>query len=299
MDAALDDLEHRVSELEKSGGPAVHEVVKSQTALRGSLNALSADIERVVSDIRTVTPPSLSESTIDAISLRARTRADSFYERFEDAMRGSAESVKERLEPYLADLDARRSVGGTVLDIGCGRGEWLELVQENGFDALGIDFNGEAVARCTARGLKAVQGDAIAYLRDIEASSLLAVTGFHIVEHLDPDVQIELVEAAWRALRPGGLLILETPNPTNLTVGAASFYSDPSHLRPVDPDYLYYLYGDVGFVGVEARFLNPREDYEPVGTGATDLEDEMMRALRGPRDFSVIGRKPGVADATP
>ena len=122
--------------------------------------------------------------------------------------------------------------------------------------------------------------------------AVFLITAFHLVEHLEPDVQIELLEVALQALKPGGLLVLETPNPTNLVVGASSFYTDPTHLRPVNPGYLAFLCSDVGFVGVETRFLHPRDGYSSSDSEVPDLRDELMWALRGPQDFAVLGRKP-------
>jgi O-antigen chain-terminating methyltransferase len=267
-------------------------LAEAQRAVKATAGAVRSDLDRVIKDIRTTTPPSVTEETVDLIGAGSSRRADAFYERFEDVMRGSDVAVRAMLAPYIHDLAARRHLGGPTIDIGCGRGEWLELLRENGFEAIGVDTNEQAVALCRARGLDAVVGDAIAFLRDLKPETALAVTGFHIVEHLPADLQIELVEVALRALRPGGLLILETPNPTNLTVGAAAFYNDPSHLRPVNPAYLSFLLDDIGFVGVETRFLHPRDGFAERTTDEVGLADELMWALRGPQDYAVVGRKP-------
>lgn len=284
----VDETARRVSDLAESGN-----------ALRASLKILQADIDRVVTDLRRTVPPTVSDDTLRELRAATAKRADAFYERFEDTMRGSAESVTSALEAYIADIEARRDLGGPVIDVGCGRGEWLSLMRSRGIEALGIDTNEEAVAACRARDLQAVVADAITYLRELPSDTAIAITGFHIVEHLTPDDQIALVEAALRALKPGGVLILETPNPTNLNVGAASFWSDPTHLRPVNPDYLGFLYSDVGFVGVETRFLHPRDGYKGRASDTVQIEDEVMWALRGPQDFAVIGRKPTWSPPTP
>ena len=296
LESTLDDIQQRFAEEDATTDRldrTLDELHGSHSTLRAHTNLLRADLDRMVDDLRSTVPPRVTEATLDDIAAQASGRADAFYERFEDKMRGSAEAVRSLLEPYVADLDARREIGGPVIDIGCGRGEWLEVLASKGFAAIGIDTNEEAVARCTSRGLRAIVTDAITYLREIESESVLAVTAFHLVEHLSPDGQLELVEAALGALKPGGLLIIETPNPTNLNVGAASFYKDPTHLRPVSPDYLAFLLDDLGFVGVETRFLHPRDGFRERTDERIELDDELMWALRGPQDYAVIGFRPG------
>jgi O-antigen chain-terminating methyltransferase len=297
--AELSEHDKQMSELAERLDRDVEALTEAQRALKATTGALRSDLDRVIHDIRTTVPPRVDDATIEAIGAGAARRADEFYERFEDEMRGSDEAVRSMLAPYLDDLRGRRAIGGAVVDVGCGRGEWLALLHADGFEAIGIDTNVQAVDACRSRGLMAIVGDAISYLRGVEAGSLLAVTGFHVIEHLPADLQIELVEAALHALRPGGLLILETPNPTNLVVGAAAFYSDPSHLRPVNPAYLSFLLNDLGFVGVETRFIHPRDGYIGKQHDDTLLEDEIMWAIRGPQDFAVIGRRPADLPTAP
>jgi SAM-dependent methyltransferase len=298
LDSSLADIEGRFAGADATAsrlGEAIADIEglqASHAALRVHANLIRSDLDRMVRDLRSSVPPEVGQETIEDLVADGSGRSDEFYERFEDKMRGTADAVRSRLEPYIADLEERRELGGLVIDIGCGRGEWLELLDANGFESLGIDTNEEAVARCTGRGLKAIVADAISHLRDKPTESVLAITAFHLIEHLPADKQLEVVEAALRALKPGGLLIVETPNPTNLNVGAASFYSDPTHLRPVSPDYLAFLLDDVGFVGVETRFLHPRDGYLDRAGEAVELDDELMWALRGPQDFAVVGRRP-------
>jgi SAM-dependent methyltransferase len=226
------------------------------------------------------------------VQQRIDDRSDhEFYQRFEDRYRGGNDLIADRLEPYLADLAALPAGDGPVVDIGAGRGEWLSLLAERGYPGIGVDTNDAAIARCHELGLTAVLGDGIAYLQSLEPGSVRAVTSFHVFEHVPPKVYRELVQAAFRSLQPGGVLIVETPNPTNLTVGAASFYLDPTHLRPVNPDYLAFLLEDVGFSEVEIRFLHPNSGYQP-SEGPTELSDELMWALRGPQDFAAVARVP-------
>ncbi|HEY1150376.1 MAG TPA: class I SAM-dependent methyltransferase, partial [Pseudoduganella sp.] len=163
-----------------------------------------------------------------------------FYRAFEDRYRGSRDTIKQRLRAYAPFLAALRGDASAprALDLGCGRGEWLELLGEEGFAARGIDLDEGMLAACHERGLNVEQKDALAALREAPTASLSLVSSFHLVEHLPFDLVRELIAEALRALQPGGLLIMETPNPENLTVGATSFYMDPTHLHPLPPSLL-------------------------------------------------------------
>jgi O-antigen chain-terminating methyltransferase len=171
-----------------------------------------------------------------------------FYRAFEDRYRGSRATIKARLRaylPFLQPLAARPRA--QALDLGCGRGEWLELLGEQGFLARGVDLDDGMLAACRELGLDVQNGDALAALRAQPDESLALVSAFHLVEHLPFDLVRELVAEALRALAPGGLLVMETPNPENLVVGASDFYTDPSHERPIPPNLLAFATEHAGF----------------------------------------------------
>lgn len=166
-----------------------------------------------------------------------------FYRAFEDKHRGTRQLIKARLSvylPFILPLAEQHPKFG-VLDLGCGRGEWLELLRESKVNAEGIDLDDGMLAACRELGLNARQGNAIEYLQSLKDHSLLAITGFHIAEHLPFPVLQTLFAEARRVLIPCGLLILETPNPENLVVGTASFYIDPTHQRPLPAQLLTFL----------------------------------------------------------
>src|SRR5699024_1786382 len=148
---------------------------------------------------------------------------DELYDDLQDPVRGSRAHVTDLLAGYLPDIEGTPG-SGLVIDVGCGRGEWLEVRRDNDIEAYGVDLNEAAVERCTERGLDARHEDALVHLRSLPEGSVRAITCFHLVEHLSLDTLIGLLEAALLALRPGGIFIMETPNPTNLVVGAANFY---------------------------------------------------------------------------
>lgn len=168
---------------------------------------------------------------------------ESFYCSFEDRFRGSRELIKSRLRKYLPFILPLKTIyeERIIVDLGCGRGEWLELITEAGFQAQGVDLNDGMLDACIAAGLSTKKEDAIKYLQSLQDESILVVSGFHIIEHIPFDALKTLVMEAFRVLKPGGLLILETPNPENLKVSETDFYLDPTHQRPVPPQLLHFL----------------------------------------------------------
>jgi len=237
------------------------------------------------------TPPDVEQLT------GLREADDEIYEALEDAFRGSFEHVTELLRAYLPDIETVGSLG-RVLDIGTGRGEWLQLLANADIDAYGVDSNAVAVERCRSRDLKVVHGDALLHLTGLPDASIAAITGFHVVEHLGSfDALIELIDQAVRVLRPGGLVIFETPNPENVIVGASTFYLDPSHHRPVPPRLLEFLVWSRGFDDVELRFLHPMsvaliEEWEGLDQ-LRPLVDRLEGLLFGARDYAVLARRVG------
>jgi O-antigen chain-terminating methyltransferase len=228
-------------------------------------------------------------------------RFAAIYPAFEDRFRGAETEVRRRLEVYLPRIReaVRPDAGGPrVLDVGPGRGEWLALLAEAGVPAAGVEDNEGMVERLRSRGLAVVHADAVRYLDSVPPGSLDAVTAFHVVEHLDLEVLLALLTAVHRALRPGGLFVAETPNPTNLVMGACNFHLDPTHLVPIPPAQLDFLVGSAGFTELETWALHPKEDVDLSGltlegvdaaTSAT-VALALQKALFGPQDYAVLAR---------
>lgn len=174
---------------------------------------------------------------------------DGFYRAFEERFRGPRSLVKTRLRAYLPFVLPLMGLHEPVsaIDLGCGRGEWLELLREHGINARGVDLDRSMLQACHELDLPAVEGDAIDHLRGLGDGSQSIVSGFHIAEHLPFDSLKILVAEALRVLKPGGLLILETPNPENVVVGTKNFYMDPTHLQPIPPELLAFLIEHQGF----------------------------------------------------
>jgi O-antigen chain-terminating methyltransferase len=215
---------------------------------------------------------------------------ESFYVLLEERYRGDRQEIKQRLLVYRNDLRAARertALIGPVIDIGCGRGELLELLAEDGFQVIGVDSNDIQLEVARRHGGAVVQGDAIDYLRTLEADSVVAVTGIHIVEHIPfPDLIRLMLEVA-RVLRPGGVALFETPNPRNLIVGATTFHFDPTHIRPLPPEVLEILLETVGFAHVETRPLHPSDTLEYM-VKERGLDRHVATLLYGPQDYAAV-----------
>lgn len=182
---------------------------------------------------------------------------NSLYASFEDNFRGSEAEIKERLKVYLPYIKTlEKASNSSILDIGCGRGEWLSLLKENEFHAKGIDINSIMVKRCREQGLEVEESNFIDYLNKIKNDSLDLITGFHIVEHLSFSNLIHLLDESFRTLKKGGIVIWETPNPENVIVGSCNFYIDPTHKSPIPPVTLKFLLEKRGFSKVEILRLN-------------------------------------------
>ena len=218
---------------------------------------------------------------------------DKEYKLFEDRFRGSEAVIRQRLSVYLPLIAGVTTAENArkALDIGSGRGEWLALLSEHGWSATGVEPNSIAEA---ARGIDAeiVQADALEYLRECGNSSFALVTAFHVVEHLETDYLLQMLREIRRVLTPGGLLILETPNPENLTVASWSFHLDPTHKVPIPPILLQYHVEAAGFPAPEIVRLNGYQaDYE-LGPHSAVLS-VLFRS--GP-DYAVVARTPGAND---
>jgi O-antigen chain-terminating methyltransferase len=242
-------------------------------------------LSRRLLDIREelVPTPAVSPETIDA-----------YYLAFEDANRGTRESVLAKLAIYKDWLATcvPRAEGLTheVLDIGCGRGEWLAYVWQNGRDAMGIDVNRVMVDTCLAQGLNVRCTDALTYLRSLPTGSVAAVTGFHIIEHLPFDYLFALVQESYRVLMEGGSVLFETPNPENVLVGSHTFYHDFTHRNPITPSAISFLLTYHRFEAIDIIRSSPYPEEAKV-PGNDPLTERVNGHLCGPQDFAVLGRK--------
>ena len=214
------------------------------------------------------------------------------YAGFEEQFRGSMAQVRASLQLYLPLVRevARLLPGLPVIDLGCGRGEWLDLLRDEKLPAQGVELNPVFVEDLAQRGLAVTRATAHAALAALPTGKAAVVTAFHLIEHLPPDSWVPLLDEIRRILAPGGMVILETPNPRNILVGAGDFYRDPGHRAPVFPDTLCYLGRARGFAESTLWFFDPsRQHLLPADEWCfAALEDY----LRVSRDYVWIGRQP-------
>jgi len=222
---------------------------------------------------------------------------DNFYRAFQDRHRGSRELIKERLKVYLPFIEPFKNIYKKeelkVLDLGCGRGEWIELVSENGFKALGVDIDDGMLQACKTLNLDVIHIDALEFLKKSPDDSFVVVSGFHIVEHLQFDVLQNLIKESLRVLKPGGLIILETPNPENIRVATVDFWVDPTHIRPMPPLLLSFLKEYYGFERTKTLRLQEDKNIK------TLAYISLLQVLYSPSpDYAIIAQKHASTEIT-
>jgi SAM-dependent methyltransferase len=217
------------------------------------------------------------------------------YVGFERRFRGDPEMIAAELSKRYLDLLAANP---PVLDIGCGNAGLLELLTKRGVEAIGVDTDPSMVAEARDRGLQVELIDGSSFLRAREPGSIGAIIATHVVEHLELGDLVELLELAATRLRPGGVFIAETPNPTSLIVLGNSYILDPTHLRPLHPSLLAFLCEGAGFRDVRLHFYSPASDYQlplvedPDAPAWTKQVNEAFTRLNsvlfGPQEYAVI-----------
>ena len=233
-----------------------------------------------------------------ANELSSARALDPLYVAFEDQFRGSRDLVRARAEPYVELVrDAGFGTADTpVLDLGCGRGEWLELLRERGLVGRGVDSNRVFLDLCRGRGLDVIEGDVIEVMRSLPGGSFGVITGMHIAEHLPFDVLVQLLDEARRLLKPNGLLALETPNPENLEVASHFFYMDPTHRNPLPPEAFRWMVEARGFdqARIErwtvARDMGAPPLLDSDVPGADSVNVLLSKLAMAP-DYSIIARR--------
>jgi SAM-dependent methyltransferase len=221
------------------------------------------------------------------------------YAGFEERFRGGEDDIKERQRIYVPYFEG----AGNVLDLGCGRGEFLQLLGEHGIDARGVDLDLDMVLLCRDKELDVVRDDAFAYLGALSDGAVGGIFAAQLIEHLPPRRVIDLVKLCYRKLAPGGALVLETPNPACLMVFADSFYRDLSHVQPIHPETLKFLFEAEHFHALELKPLAPVDPSMRIPLLRTDDPalapfnegiERLNSLLFGFQDYAVIGRKGGV-----
>ena len=223
----------------------------------------------------------------------SRTIPPDLYMRLEKAFRGDPSLIAERQSQYMPFVAPTVSSQHPLLDLGCGRGEWLTVLSQKGLAARGIDGNPEAVAVCQQLGLDVQLQSIEDVLTSTPPGSLGAITLFQVLEHVEFHDALLILTKARSLLVPNGILIAEIPNLETLRVGAGTFWIDPTHVRPVFPAVLRFLAEEAGFSNVTTLYSTPLELPPDLGILEPQLQDFLLRLhqqINGNGDFAIIAR---------
>jgi O-antigen chain-terminating methyltransferase len=263
--------------------------------------ALLARLQRIVEDQSREGHRSAGAAQ-EVAEARAASRGAG-YLAFEDLHRGTRDEIKRRQSVYIPHFQLSVSDQTPLLDLGCGRGEFLDLCREAGLPARGVDVNPAMVAFCRERGLDVTEADGLTYLRALPKGRLGGILLSQVIEHLSLDQLTELVALCAETLAPGGVLIAETVNPQSLSTFAGAFYVDLTHHKPVHPEAARFLWRWAGLGEVQIIYLSPLAPEQqleslPGGPGAADVAGAFNRnvvrlnqLVFGPLDYAVVGRK--------
>lgn len=303
----LSTLMHDVSQLNATVKEARESAKRDQEKLEEMLGRMTREFVRLntmvdaqrrsyaemTRQITQISEESGNES-IHRLDVKDDPFLDIFYREFEDRYRGSREEILERLREYvghiafLKDTDQKKR---RIVDLGCGRGEWLEVMREEGLEAIGVDLNEAQAESARALGFEIEIENALNWLARQKDRSIDFISAFHLIEHLEFPVLVRLFKEALRVLKPGGGLLIETPNPESLIVGAYKFWFDPTHVRPYPPELITQLLETLSFREIELLRLHPdgrNLEYRQLHGLAGPIAD----LIAGPLDYGVLCRRP-------
>ena len=285
ISARAEEMSTWIASLQQALDAQRVETLEIEPRIENRINTQHDLIHNHIEELRKQTE--LLHSLIEKLRRGPEFHLDPLYAALEDRFRGGRDEIKERLRVYLPYVESVRD--GLVVDLGSGRGEWLELLREGGISTRGVEQNPVAIARCRERGLEVVDDDVLTYLRSLGDATVGAITGFHIIEHFSIDALITLLDEVRRVLRPGGVAIFETPNPENVLVGSNYFYLDPTHQHPLPRELMQFLFADRGFEPIEILNLHPWDSGRVPGPG--QLAERFNGLFYGPMDYAILGWK--------
>ena len=293
--ARLTSTEQNLSEMTTNLGNRLTAIderyLRNDSYLKSDLSQQKRLVTLFLEEARQRLPESFNQEQLQTFLNEDQHLLDAFYVAFEEQFRGSREDIFSRLKVYLPLIE-EVNIGkpdSPILDIGCGRGEWLELLQDLGYVAQGLDINRLMIEQCRTSGLEVIEGDALSYLRTLPDASLGAVTGFHVIEHLPFEVLVKLVDETVRVLKSGGLVIFETPNPENILVGSHTFYIDPTHRKPLPSSMLKVVVESRGLHHVSIMNLHPYP--EKIRLSGSVLAERFNEYFYSSQDYALIGYK--------
>jgi SAM-dependent methyltransferase len=251
-------------------------------------------LKLIIEEVRKRIPESfIKAGKLEALAKEEDHLLDIMYASLQDQFRGTRQEIKEKLKVYLDYIHKVKSGDEEflLLDAGCGRGEWLELLKEEGISARGVDTNRVTVNQCVGYGLDVIEADAIDLLKSIPSASLGAVTAFHLIEHLPLTVLINFLDETTRVLKSGGIAIFETPNPENIFVSSYSFYLDPTHRHPLPCQMIEFLAEARGLCRLKIKYLHPYGQEYQLKEDKSELAERFQNLFYGPQDYALIGYK--------
>jgi len=251
-------------------------------------------LTRVLDVVRTHLSAPLPQEVLPTFAQKEQRPLDTFFAAFDEQFRGTRTTIKEQLRVYLTLLKEAKigTSANPIVDLGCGRGEWLELLEEEGMQGKGVERNQVLVEECRQAGLDVVAGDMLTYLCALPNCSIGGVTGFHIVEHLPFEVLLDMFDETVRVLQPGGVAIFETPNPHNVLVSTLEFYNDPTHRTPLPSTLLKFVAEMKGLQHIKLLQLHPFPEAHKVPEAGLEIATRFNALFYGPQDYALVGWKP-------
>ncbi|MDB9454529.1 methyltransferase domain-containing protein [Dolichospermum circinale CS-541/06] len=291
VDNSIQELEQQITAVDTRFQGMNERHFRNDSYLKNDLMQQKRLISLFLEEARQRLPEPFNQEQLQTFVSEDQYLLNAFYLAFEDHFRGTREDIFNRLKVYLPLIE-KANVGTPdtpILDVGCGRGEWLELLRESGYTARGLDINRVMIEQCQARGLEVIAGDVIDYLASLPDNSLGAVTGFHIIEHLPFKMLMRLFSETVRVIKPQGLVIFETPNPDNVLVGSNTFYLDPTHINPLPSPTIKFMAETCGLYNTQIITLHPYPENAKInGQGVAERFNDLFY---GPQDYAVVGYK--------
>lgn len=297
-DSKIEAQQSKINAYESIIAAQEHAINQAREQLDSELS-ISADrlrrIERRLNEGRISQYPPITLDRLVKEDKEGHNDIDYFL--FEQRYRGNREDIKRRQKIYVDHFKGKSN----VLDLGCGRGEFVELLIENGIKVTGIDSSRDMVLFCKEKGLPVIESDLFEYLNTIEDDSVDGIFAAQVIEHLTPDRLLKFIKLAYTKLKPAGTIVLETINPQCLTASANWFYMDLSHVKPVHPLTIQFIFEAEGFKSIQLKYLNPITDrsipkltIEGVNGNLEEFNqavEKLNQFLYGPQDYAIIGTK--------
>lgn len=297
LDLPLSEINQRVDGAEES----IQKLLQRADLADHQSDELSSNMARLILRERNKTYPDAAEvvqaqETNQTVQTEENIYQELDYFKFQNAFRGTRAMIAERQKMYIPYFENQAQ---PIIDIGCGRGEFLQLMRDNRIQAFGVDLYPEYVVEGELNGVDVRCGDGIDYLEKTD-QQFGGIFAGQIIEHLSFERLVHLCRLAYQKLADGTYLVMETPNPTSLSIFTSSFYIDPTHSKPIHPLTLGYILREVGFSDVQTVYTDcSRPEQLPLlqGDGIRNIE-EVNRAIQrvsnmlyGSQDYAVIAKK--------